>query len=225
MRTLTTACLWFCVQGALLACSPSGAAPQKDGGVEPRDGESRDGGSGSPEGGSGPSDSSGGMPDVSLRDAQADIAVDAIAIPPVERFCNEGGVLATLIQNGLCLLCPLPTSTGEQCSIFIAGLAGDCSGPGLSPATSQEIATLETEKGPLPSGSVCKLQELAMPPAPAKGCVDQEATGWCYETGGSCLTDGGAYCDAALCTTNAFAQHYIPEDANLLTWGTYLMCP
>src|SRR5580698_2946893 len=53
--------------------------------------------------------------------SMASTPVDAIAIPPVERFCNEGGVLATLIQNGLCLLCPLPTSTGEQCSIFIAG--------------------------------------------------------------------------------------------------------
>jgi hypothetical protein len=130
-------------------------------------------------------------------------------------------VVIRLGQNDECGE-PLPTdSSGETtCAIVLEGPNRGCEGPGLSPATPQEIA-LVVRDGSSTAGSICNVTQLAG--SPGVGC-DQQAMGWCY-VAGSCESDAGTSCAAAICTTSAFNDTYVPASGEAATWVAYLVCP
>jgi hypothetical protein len=141
----------------------------------------------------------------------------------------DAGGFATVIRlgrNDLCLPRALPpNSSGKTtCTVVITGLAGGCTGDGLSPATPHEMAAIG-QMGLFP-GATCELNQLAPSAGTGAGCSDPQSTGWCYVQG-SCLGDAGA-CQQDICTTPPFAGGYFPSnwDSGVsLSWGAYLVCP
>jgi hypothetical protein len=87
----------------------------------------------------------------------------------------------------LCLPEPLPQdATGQTlCRIFLAlPAAGDsCAAHGLTAASADNVAAVDSVPGQPPPGAICVLPQLPAENQANQSCTTSSAAGWCYLTG------------------------------------------
>jgi hypothetical protein len=104
-----------------------------------------------------------------------------------------------------------PFTLGAGCHVVLTGVTAGCGGPGLSPAASADVATIEKAIGAPPPPEACELAALAA------SCAAAAMPGWCYMVG-SCLVDAGITCEQSLCASAGFH----PGEGYMSAW---LTCP